>query len=342
MAFQLYRKSVQADIRTALGPTATQSKLAVEAASRWKVLASDIKAEWELTASSAATALPQEKEVDLDLSHLGKAGAWTQDYAASAADEQAGDSSIREAALINGAAAFTNEESSGEAAAGAACARPVRPQTALVLPAVVDLETALLGPDAGASPVAFRMRVIYYLRTIASSECITILCKALRYYALPPLSPPSLNRLASHTRDPPARPHLKSPPPFNTTTHSHAPLPHTRTHATLPHPHFHTHHGTHRHTVDGVHAHSPLLRHEVGFVLGQLREAAACPTLEAVLQDESTVRVFRQQFTLEDAIGSHACSFEANMCVTNGIPLGCPLLLPVHTVNPVRTRKVTM
>jgi N-acetylglucosamine-6-sulfatase len=42
-----------------------------------------------------------------------------------------------------------------------------------------------------------------------------------------------------------------------------------------------------------------------------------------------TVRVFRQKFTLEDAIGSHACSLEANTRVTNGIPLGSPLLLPL-------------
>jgi hypothetical protein len=28
------------------------------------------------------------------------------------------------------------------------------------------------------------------------------------------------------------------------------------------------------------------------------------------------VRVFRQEFTLEDAIGSHACLLQANMCVT--------------------------
>jgi hypothetical protein len=32
------------------------------------------------------------------------------------------------------------------------------------------------------------------------------------------------------------------------------------------------------------------------------------------------VRGFRQKFTLEDDIGSHACSLEANMRVTNGIP----------------------
>jgi hypothetical protein len=31
--------------------------------------------------------------------------------------------------------------------------------------------------------------------------------------------------------------------------------------------------------------------------------------------------LFRQKFTLEDAIGSHACSLEANMRVTNCIPL---------------------
>jgi hypothetical protein len=56
--------------------------------------------------------------------------------------------------------------------------------------------------------------------------------------------------------------------------------------------------------------------------------------------DDGTVRVFRQKFTPEDAIGPHACSLEANMRVTNGIPLGCPLLLPVGTVNCVATLKV--
>jgi hypothetical protein len=39
-------------------------------------------------------------------------------------------------------------------------------------------------------------------------------------------------------------------------------------------------------------------------------------------------------------LGSHACSLEANMRVTNGIPLGWPLFLPVHTVNCVQTLKV--
>ena len=40
-----------------------------------------------------------------------------------------------------------------------------------------------------------------------------------------------------------------------------------------------------------------------------------------------TVRVFRRDFALEDAIGSHACLLEANVHVTNGIPLGSLLLL---------------
>jgi hypothetical protein len=48
---------------------------------------------------------------------------------------------------------------------------------------------------------------------------------------------------------------------------------------------------------------------------------------------------FRQKFTLEDAIGSHACSLEANTHVTNGIPLGSSLLLPVDTVNCIQTLK---
>jgi hypothetical protein len=52
-----------------------------------------------------------------------------------------------------------------------------------------------------------------------------------------------------------------------------------------------------------------------------------------------TVRVFRQKVTLEDAIESHACSLEANTRVTNGIPLGSSLLLPVDTVNCVQTLK---
>ena len=49
---------------------------------------------------------------------------------------------------------------------------------------------------------------------------------------------------------------------------------------------------------------------------------------------------FWQKSTLEDAIGSPACLLEANTRVTNGIPLGSSLLLPVCTVNCVQTLKV--
>jgi hypothetical protein len=45
-------------------------------------------------------------------------------------------------------------------------------------------------------------------------------------------------------------------------------------------------------------------------------------------ETEGTVRVFREEFTLDDAVGSHACSLEASRHVTNGIPLGVSLLLP--------------
>jgi hypothetical protein len=54
-----------------------------------------------------------------------------------------------------------------------------------------------------------------------------------------------------------------------------------------------------------------------------------------------TVRVSRQKVTLEDAIGFHACSLEANPRVTNGIPLGSSLLLLVCTVNCVQTLKAS-
>jgi hypothetical protein len=54
-----------------------------------------------------------------------------------------------------------------------------------------------------------------------------------------------------------------------------------------------------------------------------------------------TVRVFRQQLPLEDAIEFHAFAPLESSCMhaTNDIPLGCSLLLPVHTVNCVQTLK---
>jgi hypothetical protein len=52
-----------------------------------------------------------------------------------------------------------------------------------------------------------------------------------------------------------------------------------------------------------------------------------------------TVSVCRQKITLEDAVGSHACSLEANMRVANSIPLGCQPFTGA-TINCVQTRKV--
>jgi hypothetical protein len=49
------------------------------------------------------------------------------------------------------------------------------------------------------------------------------------------------------------------------------------------------------------------------------------------------MRVFRQKFTLEDAIGP-----QASRRVTNGVPLGCSLLVPVDTVNCFQTLKAPL
>jgi hypothetical protein len=76
-------------------------------------------------------------------------------------------------------------------------------------------------------------------------------------------------------------------------------------------------------------------------MFGRLQTAVEIP--DGVRPLQGAVLFFRHKFTLENAIESHACSPEcspeANMCVTNGIPLGCPLLLPVDTVNCVATLK---
>jgi hypothetical protein len=47
--------------------------------------------------------------------------------------------------------------------------------------------------------------------------------------------------------------------------------------------------------------------------------------IERSIGSISTVRAFRQEFTLAYAIGSNDYSLEAIRHVTNGIPLGCPL-----------------
>jgi hypothetical protein len=57
------------------------------------------------------------------------------------------------------------------------------------------------------------------------------------------------------------------------------------------------------------------------------------PFVFVQLQPCGMVRVFRQGFTLEDAIGPHACSLEVSMHVSNGIHLECSLLLPGRHCN---------
>jgi hypothetical protein len=82
------------------------------------------------------------------------------------------------------------------------------------------------------------------------------------------------------------------------------------------------------------------VREKIAKEVGALvHKSLAALTDDADVQITGTVRVFRQEFTLKDAIGSHACSLEANMHMTNGIPLGSSLLLPVGTVNCVQTLK---
>jgi hypothetical protein len=55
--------------------------------------------------------------------------------------------------------------------------------------------------------------------------------------------------------------------------------------------------------------------------------------------DDAIGGSLRQTVTLDDAIGSHACSFEASKCATNVNPLGCLLFLPIGTVNHFATLK---
>jgi hypothetical protein len=60
---------------------------------------------------------------------------------------------------------------------------------------------------------------------------------------------------------------------------------------------------------------------------------------ELLSVNKGTVLVFRQEFTLEDAISIHTCLLASSRRVTHSIPLRWPLLVPVHTVNCVPTRK---
>jgi hypothetical protein len=66
-----------------------------------------------------------------------------------------------------------------------------------------------------------------------------------------------------------------------------------------------------------------------------LKSERQCTHMSMLLDDFLYGARFRQQFILEDAIG-----FPPSRRVTNGIPLGCLLLLPVDTVNSVQILKV--
>jgi hypothetical protein len=67
------------------------------------------------------------------------------------------------------------------------------------------------------------------------------------------------------------------------------------------------------------------------FTLRAHREFIGC------MDPRGTVRVFRQRFTLEDAIGSHACSREARQVCDQWHSSLVSTFLAVHTVNCVQT-----
>jgi hypothetical protein len=56
-------------------------------------------------------------------------------------------------------------------------------------------------------------------------------------------------------------------------------------------------------------------------------------------KNDGTVRVFRQNFALEDAIGSHACSLQALTCVGPMVFLSEAHVLTVSTINHAETLK---
>jgi hypothetical protein len=78
-----------------------------------------------------------------------------------------------------------------------------------------------------------------------------------------------------------------------------------------------------------------------------LAEMQECQLAElhngSIVMNMRNVRFFvfcRQEFTLEDAIAFHGFApIEASKRVTNVIPLGRPLCLPVRNVNCVQTLK---
>jgi hypothetical protein len=79
-----------------------------------------------------------------------------------------------------------------------------------------------------------------------------------------------------------------------------------------------------------------VLAHVLAHVLLHHTSSRELPTSA---NTRARYRISRHEFTLEDAIGSHACSLEATTRVINDLLLGCSHLLPVDAVNRFQTLK---
>lgn len=103
----------------------------------------------------------------------GIARAWKALPAAEKEGWNAKAATLNHAALEAAGAAGAAEEAAKDDEGlneGQACQVVVRPK--IMVPAVKDLEESLLGANAGSSPIAFRMRVTYYLRTIGKLKSV--------------------------------------------------------------------------------------------------------------------------------------------------------------------------
>lgn len=155
-------------------------------------------------------------------------------------------------------------------ASAAAAAKPVNPATVSTTspttapaarpswhPPVNSLRTSLLGTGAGETPVAMRMRAIYYLRSIGGALKTPFpLCDPLQISAL------ARTRIFVRVSYRLSTDLASTGPDELAVLCAALPLD-----ATSPVPH------------------SPLLRHEVAYVLGQLRDPVACDVLEVCYID---------------------------------------------------------
>jgi hypothetical protein len=97
------------------------------------------------------------------------------------------------------------------------------------------------------------------------------------------------------------------------------------------------------HYTEGIHAlGGRAANHQLRHTMLHGLKVSMLLVVEQLHVSTRTVGVFDRNLHFEDAIGSHACSLQANMRVNNGIPPGCSLLLPVDTVNCVQTLKAPL